>query len=197
MSGAGNAPQRCSGRAQALAHSQRQAAQDENRKAQPVHLVQCRRTHQQGAARGAACHAPQHRDLGSHVIGDSPRPGPAEQRGNVLDADGQPRQHRAVAHAQMHERRQDRQRQAYGNIADKREVNVSGNMPCPAPRGRPDRNRNISSRGVRHMANERDGYCLFPSSIPENRLTAPHAALALEKHTPHPVSGEALTLALN
>ena len=150
VSRAGNAPQRCSGRAQALAHSQGQPAQDQHREAEPVHLVQCRRAHQQRAADGAAGHAPQHRDLGSHVIGDAPRPWTAEQRGDVLDADCQPGKHCAVAHAQMHERRQDRQRQAYGNITDKCEVNVSGETPGPAPRGRPDRNRNIGSRGVRH-----------------------------------------------
>src|ERR1700683_705702 len=55
----------------------------------------------------------------------------------------------------MHKRRQNRERQAYGNIADKGEVNVSGNARRPAPRGRPERNRNIGSRGVRHKADQK------------------------------------------
>ena len=128
---------------------------NQHRKAQPVDLVQRRRANQQCAAHGAARHAPHHRDLGAHVVGDAARPRPAQQRGNVLDADGQAGQHRAVAHAQMHKRRQHRQRQAYGNIADKREVNVSGNARRSAPRGRPERNRNIGSRGVRHRVDRK------------------------------------------
>jgi len=49
-----------------------------------------------------------------HAVADVAGPGAAEESGDVLNADDEACQRRAIAHAQMHIRRQDGQRQADG-----------------------------------------------------------------------------------
>ena len=91
--------------------------------------MQSGRAHQQHAAHRAGRHAPQHRNLRAHAIADASRPRPAQKRRNVLNADHQAGQRRVIAHAQMHIRRQNRQRQPDRQIADKREVDVPEDVP--------------------------------------------------------------------
>ena len=113
-----------------------------------------------------------------------PAQGRLSQRGNVLDADGQPGQHRAVAHAQMHKRRQNGQRQSYGDVADEGEVNEANNMPRVAFGGRLSWNRNVGGAKDDIARNESTNGEPFSSVYRRVRLTASEPIWRVEAYLP-------------
>ena len=121
-SGAGDAPESCTGGTEAFAHSQGQAAQNERGKGEPGLEVEGHGGEKKQSAEGAGGHAPEDGDFGAGAVGDAAGPGPAEESGDVLDADDQACQSGVQAHAQVHKGGQDSERQADGEIADKGEV---------------------------------------------------------------------------
>ena len=121
-SGAGDAPESCTGGTEAFAHSQGQAAQNERGKGEPGLEVEGHGGEKKQSAEGAGGHAPEDGDFGAGAVGDAAGPGPAEEGGDVLDADDQACQSGVQAHAQVHKGGQDSERQADGEITDKGEV---------------------------------------------------------------------------
>src|ERR1019366_942852 len=100
---------------------------------------------QQSAAGRARPHAPQHRNLGPRRIRNTPRPRPAQKRSDVLNADDQARNRGAKPHPQVHIRRQNCQRQPYGEVHHKREVGEADNLPRPALRRKGSRSGAVCS----------------------------------------------------
>ena len=150
-SGAGNAPQRRSGRAQALAHAQNQPAQNQDGKAQPRTRCRAAAATSSTPLKVQAAMPHSHGDLGPCAVRDAPRPRTASQCGDVLDADHQSGQRRAVAHAKVNIRRQNGQRQTDGEVADKSEVSEADNMPCAAAGGSSRRGSGAVNCSILHV----------------------------------------------
>ena len=120
-------PQRCAGGAQAFAHAQGKAAQNERGEGERGAEVESDGGKQQKSAERASSHAPEDGDFGAGAVGDAAGPGAAQERGDVLNADDQACQRGVHAHAQMHKGGQHGQRQSDGEIADEREVDIPEN----------------------------------------------------------------------
>jgi hypothetical protein len=109
------------------------------------------RDQKEKTARGTSAHAPQHRYSGALAIGNPACPGPAEESGNVLNADDQARQHRAESHAQMNIGGKNGQGKADGEIADQREIGERqdltyiGGRCCQGRRRKTPRRRTVRS----------------------------------------------------
>ena len=83
------------------------------------------RGNQQDAAEEANCQAGNHGDTRAGAVAKVANPGTAYKCGNVLDADDETRDDSAIAHAQVHDGRQHRERQPNGEVADEGKVGVA------------------------------------------------------------------------
>jgi len=107
---AGNAPKSGPGGTQALANAEHQAAYDQNRKAEPVDIMESPRQNEHGTAGCAGGHTPKDRNFGTSAVRNSTGPGAAGQGCYILNADDKPGQHRAVSHSKMDVGRQNGER---------------------------------------------------------------------------------------
>ena len=135
LSGAGDAPKSGACGAETFSDAEHETAKNKNNEAKPVGAVQDGGTYEQSSAGGAGSHTPEDRNFSTGAVRDSTGPGTASERGDVLDADDQPGQHRAVSHAEMDIRRQNGERQADGEIADESEIYEAENVPGSTPDG--------------------------------------------------------------
>src|SRR5580698_123513 len=134
-SGTGDAPERRSGRAEALADAEREAAGNEGHESKRRVEAQRHSGQQEETAERGSCHAPENGYASSRVVRDAAGPGTAEKCGDVLDADDQAGEGGVETQLQMDKGGQDGQRQADREIADEGEVNVAENGPDRAAGG--------------------------------------------------------------
>ena len=114
-------PQRGTGAGEAFADAEKHPPHAQQQQAEPRVTVNAERQRIKQAAGAAARQAEQHHLFRPQLIGIAPGVRAAEQRGEVLRADDEARQHRIVTQVVMHKSRQHRQRQADGQVADEGE----------------------------------------------------------------------------